>query len=74
MASASNDNILQAIRDQGYWVHDDSNIGKRVDGVLKPQINLQSVQALELCKMAAFDNTVSKKPIFLINILIIAKG
>ena len=58
MASVSSDNILQSIREQGYWVHDDPNIGKRVDGVLKPRINLQALEALELCKVAVFDNTV----------------
>ncbi|KAK7407903.1 hypothetical protein QQX98_009914 [Neonectria punicea] len=56
MALASSDDILRTIKEKGYWLLNDSNIGKRADGTLKPRIDLQTVEALELCKVSTFDN------------------
>lgn len=63
MASSTSTDILQAIKGKGYWLRDDADIGKRADSILKPRFNIQSVEALELCKVAAFDNEVGNSSI-----------
>lgn len=60
MAAISSNEILRTIRKNGYWVSDNPAIGKRVDAVLIPRIDLQTAEALELLKASAFDDEVRR--------------
>ncbi|KAI0977463.1 hypothetical protein F4678DRAFT_16186 [Xylaria arbuscula] len=71
MALRFNSEVLQAIKKDGYWKSDDADTGERVDHVLIPRIDLQTIEALELFKASTFDNkqnrelieTFSKEPV-----------
>lgn len=60
MASILSNEILQAIKNDGYWKSDNADTGQRVDDVLRPRIDLQTTKALELLKASTFDNEVGK--------------
>ena len=60
MASASLEEVRQAIIEDGFWTLEDAAIGKHVDEIVSDGFRIQTVKGMNLCKVAALDNLVSK--------------
>ncbi|KAK7214104.1 hypothetical protein V2G26_021282 [Clonostachys chloroleuca] len=48
--------IASLIKEKGYWLLKDPDVGARADQFLKPRIDTQSVEALKLAKIYILDN------------------
>lgn len=60
MASASLEEVRQAIIEDGFWTLQDAAIGKHLDEIVSDGFRIQTVKGMNLCKVAALDHTVSK--------------
>ena len=66
MATASSDEILQAIKGRGYWTVQDAAVGKHAHSALTPRIDLQTVEALRLFQSSTVDHTVSELKLYVV--------
>jgi hypothetical protein len=41
--------ISKSIKEKGYWIAADAEIGRRVDPLVRDGFNFQTIEALDLC-------------------------
>lgn len=55
--------IEEELSANGFWTHDDAQIGGMVDGIVRDGFRVRSQEGWRLCEAAALKNEVSKQAV-----------
>jgi hypothetical protein len=52
--------VTEQVISNGFWAQEDAAVGKLVDDIVKQGFQFKTEQGLELCKVTALDDPVSR--------------